>query len=583
MKKWEEANNLKKLRKYKSDELKELTDSLRDEINEFTNNHGGHHGSQLGAVEINVALLRNFDFTKDKVTFDINNQADSYKLLTGQTLTPESHLLEVHENPTYNHWTAGHTSTALAGGLGYAKARDLKKEKHEVISVVGDASFWSGLNMEAFLNAPALNTKMIVILNDNDMSIEEVDGLGSRLSRHLGIKGSSNINKTFAGKDSQFEFIGPIDGNNIEELEKSFQYAKSIKEKKLVFIWAKTIKGLDKNGKVHEYTHWVLPGHKNGNLLDPRNSKLPDKEPENINAYITWYLGKMIPKRKDFIMYNPSTMLSFPNFYALHTSYPERVLNINIMEEFGATFGAGLALSGIKPIYYVSSTFSQRAFDQFVHDVTRMKQPMFLILEGTGLDVTFSESHQAMFDSAMFKGMPNTEIYEPLNTNDARQIVDYYMNEVTDKLIILRLKSQQKGDIKNEFSFDEWSNIIDVKKPEANIISYGAMAEKMKNIIEVNNLNWNLINATSIKPLDEKMIKKLSKSNLPLFTVEQEYRLNSLGAQINDYYNLNDIDKIVKLIVMDNNDFNRKRTREEVDKFAGLDNKSIIERIKKYL
>lgn len=576
------------LKKLNSEDLEKLVRSLKDEIVEFTNNHGGHLGSQLGAVELTVSLFRNFDFKKDKVFFDINDQTDAYKILTNQELTPLKHLLEFEDSIEYNHWTAGHTSTALSGALGAAKARDINNKKHDVVAVVGDASFWSGLNMEAFSNATALDTKIITILNDNNFSMEPIDGFWTQFSNTIGTPGSKHIRKDILDS-GRFELVGPIDGNNIDELDKALSYAKSVKKNKHILIWAKTVKGLYNDGKIIEWSHWVSKGHKenkNNISTDVREYKIPKNEPDNIPQLMSYQIDKLLSNSKysnKIAVYTPSVIVSFPGFWNLMKKYPKNVWNTNINEEFSVTFGAGLSINGVKPIFFVGSTFAQRAYDQFIHDVSRQNQPMLVILGNTGLDTTISESHQAMFDSAMFKQMPNTEIYEPVNTNEFKDILQYYVDEVKDKIIIIRLKSTLSNSEIKTNTFKKWEYIIKVKKPVANVITYGSVSKEFKKAIKEKNLDWNLINATSIKPLDSKMLNILSNSEIPLFTIEHEYRLNSLGAQINDYYNLNNINKISKIIAMDNNDFNRERTVESVLKFAKLRTSDIIERIQKLI
>ena len=578
------AKNPTSLAKLNKEELNILARSIRNEIIEFTNEFGGHLGSQLGAVEITLALFRHFDFKKDKVFFDINDQTDTYKLLTNQPLSPEKHLLEFEDSETYNHWTAGHTSTALAGALGAAKARDIKKKKHEVIAVVGDASFWSGLNMEAFSQAPAMDTKIITILNDNNFSMEPIDGFWTQLAATLGTPGAKNIRKDIL-KSKKFELIGPIDGNNLEELDKAFKYAKSVKSNKHILIWAKTVKGLSNDGEVIEWSHWVSKGHvndQNSISTDVRKSVISKQEPERIDQFITYYLDKLLANKKyatNLAVFTPSVIVSWYGFWNLMHKYPHNVWNTNINEEFSVTFGAGLGLNGIKPIFLVGSTFSQRAYDQFIHDVARQNQPMLVFLGNTGLDTTISESHQAMFDSAMFKQMPNTEIYEPVNLTEVKDIMDYYCNKVKDKIIVVRLKStMQNSDIKTK-TFAKWEKVLSLPNHKANIVASGSVVKDLKELIVTKGLSWNLYNATAVKPLDSETLEFLAKDNAPLFTVEHEYRLNSLGAQINDYYNLFEHKKVAKIIAMDNNVFNCERTEENVLKFAALDNNSVVKRI----
>mgnify|MGYP002623187914 CR=1 FL=1 len=533
-----DLNNIKDpsfLKQMDYDDLATLSDDIASYLVDITSTNGGHLSSNLGVVDATIALCRSFDFNKDKIIFDVGHQSYTYKLLTGRDLTSlrkkdgVSGFQKMHESP-YDHYEAGHSSTSISAALGMATARDLNKEDYNIIAFIGDSSISNGLSFEGLNSYHDSKHKIIIVVNDNEMSISRPVGGFSHLLRKFQVSAFYNRSKnlfiklTSKGKLGEkiyklfykikngikkrflsmtlfdnlgYSVIGVVDGHDIKAMEKAFNKAKHNSKSAIIII--KTIKG-----KGYKYAQEDKTGKWHG--VGPFNKQTG--EMVNSDVY-TWshYYSELIDKklREDdkVVVITPGTGYG-SEVYKLTNYYPTRCIDVGIAEEHAFTYASGLAVSGYHPVIAIYSTFLQRAYDELSHDIARMNLDVTILVDRAGLVGSDGETHQGLYDVAFLNSIPNVTICMPSNDYEAK--MSYEESFKHHGPFIIRFPKEKV--VNNPLTYPvEYGKWVEINRGEnIAIIAVGPIINDIKNIIEKEKLPIGLYNALYIKPLDEEML-----------------------------------------------------------------------------
>ncbi len=529
------------------DELEMLESQIREEIITQVSKYGGHLSSNLGSISLTIALNRAFDFNEDKLLLDVGHQSYTYKILTGRKLEGLRTKVGVsgfqkRSESSYDHFEAGHSSTSLSAAQGMAIARDLNGEKYHVVALIGDASISNGLAFEALNDIAHRNNKVIIVLNDNEMSITPPTGALTKMFRRWKIspryiKSKSRFKRLmFKSRVGYFfyriawyikdwfarhlishnifeqmglSYIGLVDGHNYKKLDKALQLAK--KQQKSTIVHVKTTKGkgytpaeTDREGS----WHGIAPFHVETGLLK-----------NNHESLITWsklyadIVEKVMEENKDVLLINPAT-LKGSELEEVFKKFPGRSIDVGIAEEHAVTLSSGLALSGKHPIISIYSTFLQRSFDQVVHDLARMNLPTTILVDRAGLIGADGSTHQGIFDQAAFIGIPNVVIAMASTPELAKKLVYTSLNHKGGPFFIRypreRIDKINSNSLNGDtFEVGKWL-INEENKSNVALVSYGPLFEKLKMKLGEENIHITLVNAIFQTPFDINVVAKLN-------------------------------------------------------------------------
>lgn len=442
----------KKLSSFSYPEIKSFCADVRSVILQTVSRCGGHLSSNLGSVELTVALHRSFSFPKDKIIFDVGHQAYTHKLLSGRSLKEigsfegESRFCDSGES-AFDPADAGHSSTSLSLAEGFAISRDLRGESFDVLAVIGDSSVANGLAFEALNHIGSLGNKVIVVLNDNDMSISRAKGALSRFFRRISsdrlynkakIRYRKSLSKTrFGGKIYRFSYfvknqikrafvpvtlfdtlgftyLGPFDGHDVKEMEKAFKKAKNTTKPTVVHVLTKKGKGYplaekDKDGSFHSVPPFDL---------DSGKEKVSHLHEMSFPAFF----GKkafLALKEKENTLLLSAAMMKGSHLEEAFSSFPTRCFDVGIAEEHALTLASSFAINGFHPIVSLYSTFLQRGYDELLHDCARKKIDMTLLIDRAGLPGKDGETHAGIYDVAFLKSIPGVSVYMPADFEEA--------------------------------------------------------------------------------------------------------------------------------------------------------------------
>lgn len=566
----EKANDIKNI-------AREDYDALAQEIRDFLIRRisvtGGHLGSNLGAVELTMALHLSLNLPEDKIVWDVGHQSYTHKILTGRRDGFES-LRQFHglsgfpkrKESDCDVFDTGHSSTSISAGLGLVKARDIKGEKSTVVSVIGDGSLTGGMAYEALNNAAKLETNFIIVLNDNNMSISEnVGGVSKYLNNirtansYLDLKqgiynallgtrrGDSTINRIRRAKssfkqlvipgmffeDMGITYLGPVDGHDINGLVTVINEAKRVKGP--VMIHAITQKG---KGYQPAERH---PARFHGAEPFDIETGLPS-HPRTVANYTDVFSTVMckLGQRDERIVAITAAMPDGTGLKRFRNMYPERFFDVGIAEEHAVTFAAGLAAGGLKPIVAVYSSFLQRAYDQILHDVCIQNLPVVFAIDRAGLVGSDGETHQGIFDFTYLSGIPNMHICAPKNKWELSDMMKFAVN--LDAPIAIRYPrgtayaglKEYRAPIelgKAEWIYKEW---------EIALFAVGSMvktAEAVRTALKEQGRAVSLINARFVKPIDEAAISEACREHVLIVTLEENVASGGFGEKVLDYMN----------------------------------------------
>lgn len=574
-----DIENPKFLKEYDINQLNTLSQDIRDFLIKSISKTGGHLSSNLGVVELTVALHYVFDSPRDKFIFDVGHQSYVHKILTGRakefsTLRQYQGIsgFQKRKESIHDVWEAGHSSTAISAACAMAITRDLEYDDFSVIPIVGDASIVSGEALEAINFLGSINNKVIIVLNDNQMSINQsVGGLDQFLNKvrisntysrikkdylnifnhgKLGksfIKLSKNIKDTFKKKivkDTLFnqfglDYLGPVDGHNIGDLIKAFSIAKKYDRSLVVHV-------VTKKGKGYKFAEKDLKGSWHGTI--PFDIATGNKI-EKYDRRVSWSeivadeLLLQMEKNRNIVTITPA-MIFGSCLDKVFKKFPNRSFDVGIAEEHAATLVAGFSLAGKLPVLSIYSSFSQRCYDQINHDIARMDTPALIILDRAGLVGNDGPTHHGVFDLSIFQALPNIIYFAPSNSMEARAFINTALYN-RDHPYIMRVSKNKVPDIKiqnNELlEIGSWPIVASEPDYECIIIAYGDNVDKLK--LFKRDIKIKLINARFIKPIDTKRLLQLEKEDKPIFVYETVQKIGSLGQTICSYFNDKNISK----------------------------------------
>ncbi|MDR5001111.1 1-deoxy-D-xylulose-5-phosphate synthase [Brevibacillus parabrevis] len=566
-------NDPQDLKKCTSQQLHTLASEIRQFLVETLSQTGGHLAPNLGVVELTLALHYVFNSPKDKLIWDVGHQAYVHKMLTGRremfpTLRQYKGLCgfpKMIESP-HDVWETGHSSTSLSAAMGMATARDLKKEKNHVVAVIGDGALTGGMALEALNHIGHERKNVIVVLNDNEMSIapnvgalhnylgkirstenyqwakDEVEGLLKSIPA-VGGKLAS-IAERF--KDSMkyllvsgvlfeelgFTYIGPIDGHNMDLLVDTLKTAKQTKGP--VLIHAITKKGKGYAPAEADSVKWHGIG-----TYKIESGDTPKSAPTYTSVFADTMI-ELAAEYKSLVAVTPA-MPAGSGLIPFGQKYPDRLFDVGIAEQHACTFAAGLATQGLKPVLAIYSTFLQRAYDQLIHDVARQKLNVVFAVDRAGLVGADGETHQGMYDIAFMRIIPNMVIMAPKDENELRHMMKTAM-EYDGPISYRYPRLPARG-----VTLDKELQALPIGKAEiiregkkVAILSFGhvfEIAEQAVNQLNAEGIRPMLVNARFCKPLDEELLFRLAKEGYDIVTVEEGSEMGGFGSAVIECYN----------------------------------------------
>lgn len=583
-----EIKNSEFVKTLNTNQLNELASDIRTFLLDSVSKTGGHLSSNLGVVELTIAMHYVFDCEKDKFLFDVGHQSYIHKILTGRakdfdTLRQFGGLagFQRRNESKYDCFEAGHSSTALSTALGMAIARDIKHENFCVVPVVGDAALQSGLSLEALNQIGDLKSKVIIVFNDNNMSISKNVGalskafsnlrsnqeyiqvkddvksfLNSKKNGNVFIEAIKNIKESIKDKviDSgifegfNIDYIGPVDGHNIKDLINVFEAAKKKDGPIVIHVVTKKGKGYkpaeeDKNGKWHGV-----------GKFDVKTGEMLSSIPENYKTYSQIVADKVleIMDKDDRVTAITPAMISGSCMNNMFAKYPTRCFDVGIAEDHAITFACGMALEGLRPFVSVYSSFLQRAYDQLNHDVCRMNLPVVVGVDRCSIIGEDGDSHQGVFDISYMNSLPNMVICEGKNSSQIEALLDLAFSQTSPFAIRYpRGSIEYNCDHKCEVALGKWEFVVNNIDSKVSIITYGNDVCKIEKDINDNHLPYNLINALFIKPIDEEMLVSIGKLNKPIVVYTNDIIKGGLGDSILECLNKNHINAPVYILGVD--------------------------------
>lgn len=551
------------------EELTDLSSQIREFLLQSVSATGGHLSSNLGNVELTVALHKVFDSPKDKFIFDVGHQSYTHKILTGRmadfkTLRQKDGLsgYQKRSESIHDPWEAGHSSTSISAALGMAAARDIQHQDFEVLAITGDGAITGGMSLEALNDLGAQQRKVIIIFNDNNMSISRNHGgmeqainriRTSELYRNTKKEVNNNmshgvVGRTFqqvlhAGREmlknqlvestlfSQFnlDYIGPVDGHNFRELIPALETARDHEGPVVVHVITTKGKGyLPAERDTIGSWHGVSP-------FDLKTGKSRALHTENEISWSEIISNTLIDLAKEDpkitaitpAMANGSKLLKFQK------EFPDRFFDSGIAEQHALTLAAGMAAGGLKPFVSVYSSFLQRAYDQASHDIARMDLPVVVGVDRAGLVGEDGETHQGIYDIAFLRTIPNVIIAQPKDAAEAQNLL--YTAFETGKPFFLRYPRGNEVYKKNEsytkIPVGSWT-ATEIGHPEQIVITYGPDIPRIIRKAKNNNMNLLVVNARFMKPIDMEMLRKLKEMNLPITVFETDTTSGGLSDAV---------------------------------------------------
>ena len=597
-------------------EKQELAKEVREYILKIVSNNGGHLASNLGVVELTIALHSVFNCPEDKIVWDVGHQSYVHKILTGRkeeikTLRKFGGIAGFPKTceSEYDSFDTGHSSTSISVALGMARARDLLNKDNKVIAVIGDGSLTGGMAVEALNDAGSSKTNITVILNDNEMSISKnVGGIPALLTK-IRVKKtytrSNNCIKRFFNKvpiigkpivnlahtikrgikqtvipnmyfeDIGFTYLGPVDGHNIQELENILHKSQNIEGPIVIHVMTKKGKGYEIAEKNPDKFHGISSFDiKTGELKKINNNDYSQKFGEKLVE---------LASKDEKIVAITAAMKDGTGLKEFAEKFPQRFFDVCIAEQHAVGLIGGMAVSGLKPVFAVYSSFLQRSYDQLIHDIAIQNLPVTICIDRAGIVGNDGETHQGLFDLAFLSTIPNFIIMAPKNFEELDKMLNFAIN--FNGPVAIRYPRGGEGNIK----FNKCENInlgkAEIIKEGKNlsIVAIGKMVERaveISRLLEKENIDVEIINARFLKPLDKETILKSAEKTKNIITIEDGILKGGLGSAVIELINNNDL-KDIKVKTFGYDDlFVKHGSVEEIEKENKLDANSIAELIK---
>lgn len=560
-------NDIKKIRK---EDYPALAEEIRRFLIEKISVTGGHLGSNLGAVELTMALHLSLDLPNDKIVWDVGHQAYTHKLLTGrregfETLRKYGGMsgFPKRKESDCDCFDTGHSSTSISAGLGLVKARDLREEKRTIVSVIGDGSLTGGMAYEALNNAAQLKTNFIIVLNDNNMSISEnVGGVSKYLNNirtatgYLDLKEGvynalqsipkgdaivKNIRRAKSSvkhliipgmffEDMGITYLGPVDGHNVEAMIRVMKEARRCKNAVLIHVITQKGKGFAPAERHPARFHGTEPFDIATGL--PSN---PRTVPNYTDVFST--VMTKLGARDESVVAITAAMPDGTGLKRFRNLYPDRFFDVGIAEQHAVTFAAGLAAGGMKPIVAVYSSFLQRAYDQILHDVCIQNLPVVFAIDRAGLVGSDGETHQGIFDLSYLSSIPNMHIMAPKNKWELSDMIKFAVGFGAPIAVRYPRGSAYDGlkDFRAPIAFGR-SEVL-YEEEDIALLAVGSMvktAVTVRRALKDMGYSCSLVNARFVKPIDEEMVREMAQSHKLLVTMEENVESGGFGEKVRE-------------------------------------------------
>ncbi|PLV55605.1 1-deoxy-D-xylulose-5-phosphate synthase [Thermotoga sp. SG1] len=597
---------LDEIKKMSHEELKRLADEIRQKIIEVVLKNGGHLASNLGTVELTLALYRVFDPREDAVIWDTGHQTYTHKILTGRdeqfhtirTFGGLSGFVTRRESPL-DWFGTGHAGTSIAAALGFEKAFEFLKEKRHVIVVIGDGALTSGMALEALNQIKNLNSKIKIILNDNGMSISQnVGGLAYHLSRlrtnPIYLKGKKALKKVLEKTEIGFEleeemrylrdglkgiiqgtnffealglkYFGPFDGHNIELLEKVLKRVKEYDYPTVVHVVTRKGRGF-KAAEEDPTTY---------------HSASPVGKPKRLSySELLGYTLSKIAEFDERIVAITAAMADGTGLSIFQKNHPERFFDLGITEQSCVTFGAALGLQGMKPVVAIYSTFLQRAFDQVVHDVALQNAPVLFAIDRSGVVGEDGPTHHGLFDINYLLPIPNVKIVSPSSPQEFVNVLYTVLTNLDGPVVVRYPKESFEADLNSLFEnmreIDLGWKVVREGKDAAVIVTGPLLKEVLRIPLDVT-----VINALTVKPLDTRVLREVAQNHRLIFTVEEAMKIGGFGSYVaQKLWEMGWKGRVVNIGVNDH--FVTHGSRKELLEMLGLDSKGLSKTMLTYI
>jgi 1-deoxy-D-xylulose-5-phosphate synthase len=567
----DKINSPKDLKQYPPEDLPRIARELREEIIQVVSTTGGHLGASLGTVELTLALHYVFDAPGDKIVWDVGHQAYSHKIITGRREEFKSQRQKEgisgfprRSESEYDTFGVGHASTAISAALGMAAARDIAGQDHSTIAVVGDGALSGGIAFEGINNAGILKKNMLIILNDNKMSISKnvgalskyltqvtsgkiynrieadvwellglipkLGGKTRKLARKIKESIKSLVVPGIIFEELGFRYFGPVNGHNVEFLVQTLKDIKKLNGPILLHVLTQKGKGLDYAEKDELHCHGV-------SSFD----KVPGDKPNKVKApaYTDVFGSSLVDLAKE----NPSVIAitaAMPDNTGLRKfadQIPDRFFDVGIAEQHAVTFAAGLAVEGLAPVVAIYSTFLQRAFDQIVHDVALQNLPVRFVLDRGGLVGDDGPTHHGTFDLSYLGLIPNMVLMAPKDENELRHMLKTMIDYSQGPIALRYPRGCGLG-----VAMDAQLNVLPIGKGEVvregkDVIfvavgSMVAVSERAASLLESKGMSAGVVNARYVKPLDRELLEQILHGEPLLITVEENSVIGGFGSAV---------------------------------------------------
>ena len=619
-----EPNDIKKIDK---ENLPALADQIRRFLVKSVGKTGGHLASNLGAVEVTMALHLCMNFPEDKLVFDVGHQSYTHKILTGRRKEFDglrnyqgiSGFPKEEESPC-DAFNTGHSSTSISAAMGFVKARQLQNKNYKVAAVIGDGALTGGMSFEALNNAARLKGNMVIVLNDNNMSISEnVGGLASYLGKvrttqtyaefkdnvesalrkvpKLGDKIANKLKQTkdsikglvvpgMLFEDMGITYIGPIDGHDLDLLVKSFKTAFAAKTPVLVHV-------VTKKGKGYRHAEENSPKFHGIDPFDPKTGELLSAN--DGLSYTECFSNKLVElgKKDSKIVAITAAMPSGTGLNTFAKEFPSRICDVGIAEEHAVTFAAGMASAGLKPVFAVYSTFLQRAYDQILHDVCLTRKHVVFAVDRAGIVGRDGSTHQGIYDLSYLTHIPGLTVMAPASGKELEQMLELAMDY--NGPVAIRYPRGNVFDEDNNaiYSDYQYEDVVDGKgciihKASKNstkkvaIMYIGSIANRaneLYGLLDKEGIDATVVNLRSAAPLDMGLVNDILNENDIVVTMEDNISAGGIGERIASYIGQMKENKPVCVIGAITNDYIEHGDRELLLDLYGLGAKEICDRV----
>lgn len=604
-------NSVKDLRKLSIEEKEKLAEEIRKVLLDVVSENGGHLASNLGVVELTIALHSVFNTPKDSIIWDVGHQTYVHKILTGRKdkiaslrrLNGIAGFPKTSESD-FDCFNTGHSSTSISVALGMARANKIEGKSDKVIAVIGDGALTGGMAQEALNDAGASNADITVILNDNEMSIsknvggityflsklrtkkfytktnnrvksvlQKIPGIGKPFVK-LVQKLKRGVKQIFIQKmyyeDIGFTYFGPVDGHDLEKLESILNTSKTISGPVLIHVVTKKGKGYKIAEENPDKFHSV-------SSFDVETGKLKKEKKDDYSKIMGNKLVELAQKDEKIVAVS-AAMIDGTGLKEFKKQFPNRIFDVGIAEQHALGMAAGLAKKGLKPVVPIYSSFYQRAYDQVIHDICIQKLPVVMCVDRAGIVGNDGETHQGIFDMAFFSLIPNITIMSPKNFAELEKMLEFAVN--LNEPVVIRYPRGCEGKIK----FDKCDDIklgkaeVIKKGKDLTIMAIGKMVERaveVSDILKEQNIDCEIINARFVKPLDYNTIERSIRKTKNVITIEDGILKGGLGSSVMEFINEYKIEDVFVKMYGYDDVFVQHGSVEELEKLYGLDAKSI--------